>query len=164
MNEGGIFRSIRFWQGWAVAATVAALFTFIANAEFSTDGHMPDYVAVIGEADAEPLWVVNVDLGEGVLKVRAAAARPSADDQVHALWMLAGKKWDAEAGGRTDEDVALLLGILPDRRGRATFQLSEVAYGVLAHNKTLFVSREPRDRAEDAAPSAWLYEARIARL
>ena len=85
-DAGGIFQSIRFWQGWAVLATVAALFTFIAHAEFPVGGHTPDYVAIVG-TEAAPLWVVTADLGNGSIEARAAAAEPAAEGQRHVLWV-----------------------------------------------------------------------------
>ena len=85
-DVGGIFHSIRFWQGWAVAATLAALFAFAANIEYSSDGYVADYVAIVGGDDSEPMWVINADLGEGLLNVRAVGAQSPGDDQ-YVLWV-----------------------------------------------------------------------------
>lgn len=126
-DTGGIFQSIRFWQGWAVAATAAALFTFIAHAEFPADGHTPDYVAVIGEA-ATPLWVVNADISNGTVAVRAQAARPAPDGERDVLWV---------AGVHPQR-----LGPLPVGRERQTLPLTDAQAALLGHGKAVAVSVE----------------------
>lgn len=145
----GIFQSIRFWQGWAIFATAAALFTFVANAEFSVDGHTPDYVAVVGDAEA-PLWVINADLGEGSVHVRAAAANAPAEGEEYVLWI----------AGPTPQR----LGALPVGRVRTALKLSSVATALLGHGKTLGVVIEPVADGPKEAPTDWLYQASIARL
>ena len=87
-QRSGIFQSIRFWQGWSVAATAAALFAFIAHVEYPVDGNVPDYVAIVGEAGSEPLWVVNANLADGVIQVRAGTATAPGDDEVYRLWVV----------------------------------------------------------------------------
>lgn len=144
---GGIFHSIRFWQGWAVAATLAALFAFAANIEFSSDGYVADYVAIVGSDDSEPMWVINADLGEGLLNVRAVAAQSPGDDQ-YVLWV----------SGQHPQR----LGVLPVDRGRAALKLSDTVQGILAHAKTLAVSREAA--GTDGEPGNWLHEVSVARL
>ena len=145
----GIFQSIRFWQGWAIFATAAALFTFVANAEFPLDGHTPDYVAVVGDLDA-PLWVVNVDLGEGTVHVRAHAAKAPAQGEEYILW-IAGQ-------------APQRLGALPVNKARNSLKLDNTDAALLAHVKTLAVKRQPIDATEDDAPAEWLHQASIARL
>ncbi len=144
---GGIFHSIRFWQGWAVAATLAALFAFAANIEFSSDGYVADYVAIVGGDDREPMWVINADLGEGLLNVRAVGAQSAGDDE-YVLWV----------GGQHPQR----LGVLPVDRGRAALKLSDTVQGILAHAKTLAVSREAV--GTDSEPGNWLHEVSVARL
>lgn len=135
-NGGGIFQSIRFWQGWSVAATVAALFALVANIDFGTDGHAPDYVAIVGDEGAEPLWVINVDLAEGVINVRAGIVRAPGDGEVYRLWV--ARQGDPQP-----------IGVLPVNRGRETFKLKETVRALLAHGQTLGVSRESAPVAAD---------------
>lgn len=150
-NEGGIFQSIRFWQGWAALATVAALFTFIANIEFVVGGHTPDYVAVVGEPGLEPLWVVNADLGEGLLHVRAGAVAKPGEGEAYALWL----------AGPTQQR----LGVLPVERERGAIGLTDVASAILAHGKTVGVRLESSGgEEEEAAGADLLYQTRIVRL
>ena len=147
-DVGGIFHSIRFWQGWAVAATLAAIFAFAANIEYSSDGYVADYVALVGDGDAgEPLWVINADLGEGLLNVRAVAAK-SAGDAEYVLWV----------GGQHPQR----LGVLPVDRGRSSLDLSDTVQSLLANVKTLAVAREAA--GTDPAPGNWLHEVSVARL
>lgn len=157
-SGSGIFQSIRFWQGWALAATAAALFTFVANAEFPVAGHTPDYVALIGEPDA-PLWVVNADLREGAINVRAANAKPPAQGQRYALWLVAGQSTQR-------------LGALPVHRGETTLQLADAVRAVLHHRRVLGVAAETVAEATPAAeeapaeqaPPEWAWQATLARL
>ena len=152
-KESGIFQSIRFWQGWAVAATAGALFAFVANAEFPVAGHAPDYVAVIGEPD-KPVWVLNADLRAGVIEVRAAGAPAADDGERYALWLSAG-------------NVNERLGTLPTNRDRAVYKLAKTTRTLLGHRKSLGVASEPADETppeRTAEAPAWLWRATIVRL
>lgn len=144
---GGIFHSIRFWQGWAVAATLAAVFAFAANIQYAPDGYVADYVAIVGGDDAEPMWVINADLGEGLLNVRAVSAKSSGADE-YVLWV----------GGQYPQR----LGVLPVDRQRSALELTDTVQGILAHAKTLAVSRETP--GAEGEPGNWLHEASVARL
>ncbi len=154
----GIFQSIRFWQGWALAATAAALFTFIANAEFPVAGHTPDYVALIGDPNA-PLWVVNADLREGTVNIRSARAKPAPDGQRYTLWLVAGESTQR-------------LGDLPVHQGENTVRLEATVQAVLGHRRTLGVAAESIAAPADEAPSStaqgelpeWEWQANLARL
>ena len=152
-DNGGIFSSIRFWQGWAIAATLAALFAFAANLQYTQDGNVPDYVAIVGEAGSEPLWVVNADLADGIINVRAGAASGPGDDEVYRLWVV-----------RQDDPQS--IGVLPVNRERRTFKLDKNVNALLAHGQTLGVSRDPAtaDEGEDAKPTSYDYQATITRL
>lgn len=151
-NEGGIFQSIRFWQGWALAGTAAALFTFIANAEFVVDGHTPDYVALIGDA-GQPSWVANADLRSGTLHVRTQAAPTVPAGQQHVLWV------DAAGGPQR-------LGPMPSAGERRALRLTDTVAAMLAYGKTLAVSTEPKDAADAPAepPAEWAYTGVLRRL
>ena len=147
-DAGGIFQSIRFWQGWAVLATVAALFTFIAHAEFPVGGHTPDYVAIVG-TEAAPLWVVTADLGNGSIEARAAAAEPAAEGQRHVLWV---------AG-----EYPQRIGALPVGRDRRALPLTGPQAALLSHGKAVAVSVEPIDGAEETEPE-FQHRASLTRL
>ena len=158
-DNGGIFQSIRFWQGWALFATVAALFTFAVNVDVSVAGHTPDYVAVVGDESA-PLWVLNADLSEGSMHVRAEAAKAPADGEQYVLWIA-----DAKSPQR--------LGALPVDRGRDSLKLTNTAAALLGHRQTLAVSREvvggggqSEEQAEGQRepPADWFQQATVARL
>lgn len=150
-DGGGIFQSIRFWQGWAVAGTAAALFTFVANTELVVDGHTPDYVALIGDG-AQPNWVANVDLRGGTLEVRAHSVPAGADKQ-YVLWT---------AGASPQR-----LGVLPGTGERRALPLTDTVAAMLAFGKTLGVSTEPADPAGDGPaepPAQWAYTGVLNRL
>ena len=149
-DAGGIFQSIRFWQGWAVAGTAAALFTFVANTELVIDGHTPDYVALIGDGE-QPNWVANVDLRGGTLQVRAHAV-PAGADKRYVLWT---------AGASPQR-----LGVLPGAGERRALPLTDTVAAMLAFGKTLGVSAEPADAEDDAEtpPSQWAYTGVLNRL
>lgn len=156
-SGSGIFQSIRFWQGWALAATAAALFTFVANAEFPVAGHTPDYVALIGDPNA-PLWVVNADLREGTVNIRSARAKPAPDGQRYTLWLVAGESTQR-------------LGDLPVHQGENTVRLEATVQALLGHRRTLGVVAESIAAAAEAPSSTaqgelpeWEWQANLARL
>ena len=149
-NAGGIFQSIRFWQGWAVAGTAAALFAFVANTELVIDGHTPDYVALIGDGE-QPSWIANVDLRGGTLQVRARAAPEAAGEQ-YVLWT---------AGSQPQR-----LGVLPPAGERRALPLTDTVAAMLAFSKTLGVSTEPVGPADGPSPppAQWAYTGVLNRL
>lgn len=150
-DGGGIFQSIRFWQGWALAGTAAALFAFIANAEFVVDGHTPDYVALIGDA-GQASWVANADLRGGTLQVRTQTAPAAPAGQQYVLWV------DAAGGPQR-------LGPLPPAGERRALPLTDTVAAMLAYGKTLAVGAEPIDAAAPAEPPAqWAYTGVLSRL
>lgn len=151
-ESGGILRSTVFWQGWSAAATVAVVFAFAANIEYSVDGHAPDYVAIFGDAGAEPMWVVNADLEDGVINVRAGAASAPAEDEVYRLWV-------ARQGDPQE------IGVLPVNRGRETYSVGRAVRTLLAHGRTLGVSLGPASTQDDESPpSSFDFSATITRL
>ena len=151
-ESGGILRSTVFWQGWSLAATVAAIFAFAANVEYSSDGHAPDYVAIFGDTGTEPMWVVNADLEDGVINVRAGSASAPGEDEVYRLWV-----------ARQDDPQE--IGVLPVNRDRATYPVSRAVRAVLAHGQTLGISLGPVSTEDDATPpTSFDYRATITRL
>lgn len=151
-KSGGILRSTLFWQGWSFAATVAAVFAFAANVEYSVDGHAPDYVAIFGNSGTEPMWVVNADLEDGVINVRAGSAVAPGGDDVYRLWV-----------ARQDDPQE--IGVLPVNRGRETYPLDRAIRAVLAHGQTLGVSRGPVPTEDDESkPPSFDYQATVTRL
>ena len=151
-ESGGILRSAVFWQGWSFAATVAAIFAFAANVEYSTDGHAPDYVAIFGDVGTEPMWVVNADLEDGVINVRAGAASAPGEDEVYRLWV-------ARQGDPQE------IGVLPVNRSRETYPVSRAVRAVLAHGQTLGVSLGPVSSGDDeSTPTSFDFSATITRL
>ena len=151
-QKSGILRSTVFWQGWSLAATVAAIFAFAANVEYSPDGHAPDYVAIFGDDGAEPMWVVNANLEDGVINVRAGSASAPGEDVAYRLWV-----------ARQDDPQE--IGILPVNRGRETYPVSRAVRAVLAHGQTLGVSLGPVPTEDDeSTPTSFDYRATITRL
>ncbi|MDE0441678.1 MAG: hypothetical protein OXL38_06125 [Gammaproteobacteria bacterium] len=151
-ESGGILRSTVFWQGWSLAATVAAVFAFAANVEYSVNGHAPDYVAIFGDAGTEPMWVVNADLEDGLINVRAGSASAPGEDEVYRLWV-----------ARQDDPQE--IGVLPVNRGRETYPVSRAVRAVLAHGQTLGVSLGPASTEDDeSTPTSFAFSATITRL
>lgn len=162
-SGNGIFQSIRFWQGWALAATAAALFTFVANAEFPVAGHTPDYVALVGDDPNAPLWVVNADLKAGTIGVRSPRAKPAPAGERYALWLVAGES-------------TRRLFALPVSRRQASFKLPSELRALAAHRRMLGVATEPVDAPATAGAPAdakaqteeptpeWRWQAAFARL
>ena len=135
-----------------MAATVAAIFAFAANVEYSLDGHAPDYVAIFGDAGTEPMWVVNADLEDGVINVRAGAANAPVEGEVYRLWV-----------ARQDDPQE--IGVLPVNRGRETYPVSRAVRAVLAHGQTLGVTLGPASMEDDdSAPTVFDFSASITRL
>ena len=148
-NAGGIFQSIRFWQGWAVLGTAAALFAYIANAELVVGGHTPDYVAVIGD-EAAPLWVASADLRGSTMHVRAEAAKRLGEGEQHVLWI------SGPAPQR--------LGALPVDRARSALRLTDTSAALLRFGRTLAISVEAKDAPAEAPPAEWAHVASVNRL
>ena len=96
--------------------------------------------------------MVNADLADGVINVRAGAASGPGDDEVYRLWVV-----------RQDDPQS--IGVLPVNRERRTFKLDKNVNALLVHGQTLGVSRDPAtDEDEDAKPTSYDYQATITRL
>ena len=109
-------------------------------------------MAIFGDAGTQPMWVVNADLEDGVINVRAGNASAPEDDEVYRLWV-------ARQGDPQE------IGILPVNRGRETYPVSRAVRAVLAHGQTLGVSLGPVPSEDDeSTPTSFEYRATITRL
>jgi anti-sigma-K factor RskA len=101
----------------------------------------PDFVAVITDAMALPIWLLSAYPDAGTLEARALNVAPPADNQVFELWMLPN-------GGA----APVSLGVLP-MMGEIQLLLDAARIAVLANTATLAVSVEPAGGSPTGAPT-----------
>ncbi|MYE24746.1 MAG: hypothetical protein F4Y01_12525 [Gammaproteobacteria bacterium] len=147
----GMFGSVRFWQGWSIAATIGALFAVVASFDFSDPAPGPDYVAIVGALDAEPLWVIGANLEEGVVTARAVTARATGDT-AYRLWLVRGK------------GEPLAIGTLPVNSAQASIPISDTIATLLGHGRTIGVSRGSAAEDADAESVSFEHRANLTRV
>ena len=147
----GMFGSVRFWQGWSIAATIGALFAVVASFDFSDPAPGPDYVAIVGALDAEPLWVIGANLQEGGVTPRAVTARATGDT-AYRLWLVRGK------------GEPLAIGTLPVNSAQASIPISDTIATLLGHGRTIGVSRGSAAEDADAESVSFEHRANLTRV
>lgn len=147
----GIFQSVLFWQACTVGALLAALYAFAGNLDFPDEGPNIDYVAIVGGNDAEPLWVVSANLGEGMISARSVRAE-AADDAQYQLWLVPGN----------GDPIA--LGTLPVGGDKATMPIDDALAAILRHGRTVGVTRAAAGAMDDEPPTEFLHRANVNRI
>lgn len=148
----GIFQSARFWQGWSLVATLVALYALVVDADFSEPAPGPDYVAIVGDAGAEPMWVIGANLAEGVLTARAVTAKSAGGDLEYRLWLVRGGS------------EPLAIGTLPVDRKQASIKVSDTVARLLDHGRTIGVSRAAAGEEPDAGAVSFDHQASLNRV
>lgn len=124
----GLWRSVGFWRGWAVLASVALLVLVLWQ---WLPAPRTDYVAVLQDQSQHPAWLVRIDRASGQFRIETLRPQTRAADRSFELWLL--------PGGR---QAPLAVGLLP-AHGRAELPLSPPLRQALAQASGLAVSLEP---------------------
>lgn len=139
------FERLGLWRGLSLAATAAALVLAILLVRTPTDVVTPEaqqYVAVVNGDQAQPLWLVRVDLQAGRLAIRSINATAPAPANAYELWLL-------PAGGAAPRS----LGLLPTGSATIDAQLPVGLRPLLAGAQGLAVSLEPAGGSPTGAPT-----------
>jgi anti-sigma-K factor RskA len=132
---------IGFWQGVALAASLAAIAMGILLRQLPAPG-APDYVGIVQAKDSQALWVVQADLERGELRCRTAgAAYPVPAGRDLELWLLV-----------KDEAAPISLGVLP-QTGEMRMPLAPELAAKFARAAALAVSLEPAGGSPTGAPT-----------
>ena len=140
------------WRGLSVGAlAVTVVLATLLLLPVLQPPPVQDAVAVINDAETQPLWLLRVDASNRVLEVqvlRQAALEPG---RVHELWMLPG-----------GDQAPVSLGLLPAAASRS---LPIEDPQRLLQAAGLAVSLEPRGGSPTGAPTGpVLYQATLHRL
>ena len=144
---------LRFWRGLGVAASVAAiaLALLLAAPPFRPPAPTQDYVSVVRDDQARPVWVVTFKPGQNRMVFEALTEVPLAADESLELWLL------LEGGA-----APVSLGLLP-ASGITSKQLRPV--DLLGRALGVAVSREPRGGSPTGAPTGPIvYQADLLKL
>lgn len=150
----GFWQRLAVWRGMAVGAALASVILAVllllpVLQPPPTPGR--DAVAVINDAEAQPLWLLRVDADRRVLEVEVLRRAALPAGKTHELWMLPG-----------GEQAPVSLGLLPEARAR-TLRIDDPQRLLAAAG--LAVSLEPAGGSPTGAPTGpVLYQAALHRL
>jgi anti-sigma-K factor RskA len=140
-SRPALWDRIGFWQGVALAASLAAIAMGILLRQLPAPG-APDYVGIVQAKDSQALWVVQADLQRGELRCRSAGgAYPVPSGHDLELWLLV-----------KDEAAPISLGVLP-QQGEMVMPLKPDLAAKLARAAALAVSLEPAGGSPTGAPT-----------
>ncbi len=135
-------RPIRFWQGWAIGASLAA--AVFAGLAFLPRAEKPAYMTVLVSDRAAPAWIAQADRSGGIT---LAAVRPAFGDpqpttpegRVMQLW-----------GLRPGETAPTSLALLPRTPGRITIPAPALRP---VNNMLIEISLEPEGGSPTGRPT-----------
>lgn len=144
---------LRFWRGWSVVTTlvasVLALLLF-----FQPAAKTPEYVAVVNDQQAQPLWLISANIETGQIRFQAINATAAGLDKAFELWMLPAEGLPPKS-----------LGLLPVNEQEATLTLPPGLRALLANASGLAVSLEPAGGSTTGLPTGpVLYQASLLTL
>lgn len=148
-------QTTRIWRNWSAFATAAAVllavFIFGSKPPTTLDA---DRVAVFVNTEAQPQWLVRLDLQNGKISARALNVQASQIGSAFELWMLPG----GNAAPRS-------LGLLPTNSQALQAKLSSDVISTLQKTAVLAVSLEPAGGSPTGLPTGpVLYQAPILQL
>lgn len=148
------FERLGLWRGLSLAATAAAGVLAVLLMRTPTEEVAPQaqqYVAVVNGEQAQPLWLVRVDLQQGRVAIRSINATAPAPTNAYELWLL-------PAGGAAPRS----LGLLPTGTAAVDAVLPAELRPLLAGAQGLAVSLEPAGGSPTGAPTGpVVYQAAI---
>lgn len=148
------FERLGWWRGLSLVATAAAVVLAVMLARTPTEVVTPQaqqYVAVVNGEQAQPLWLVRVDVSQGRLAIKSINATAPAPANSYELWIL-------PAGGAAPRS----LGLLPTGTASVDAELPVELRSLLASAQGLAVSLEPAGGSPTGAPTGpVVYQAAI---
>jgi anti-sigma-K factor RskA len=140
------FRSLVFWRGLAIAASLAAAVLVLYVAVFAGRAPMPAVVAVLAGHGGEPGWVALTGPRPDEVSFAAVAPQPEAKPHAFELWGIAGGPPRA-------------LGLLPQQSGE---RVALRAARLPAPGGVLAVSLEPAGGSPTGLPTGpVLYQGKV---
>jgi anti-sigma-K factor RskA len=127
------------WQ--ALAAGLAAAAIVIGSLYLTRPPESASYVAVISDAQAGPIWLLQGYEERGELRVATIMDRPVPAGSDYELWMLPG-------GGANPVSLGLISGVAD-----TLLALTPAALQVLAQTMTLAISLEPAGGSPSGQPT-----------
>jgi anti-sigma-K factor RskA len=147
------FERLGLWRGLSLVATAAAvvLAVLLVRSPTEVTPQAQQYVAVVNGDQAQPLWLVRVDLQQGRVAIRSINATAPAPANAYELWVL-------PAGGAAPRS----LGLLPTGTASVDAELAAELRPLLASAQGLAVSLEPAGGSPTGAPTGpVVYQAAI---
>ena len=138
-----LWRSVLLWRAWGLLATAAALVLALLWWPAQAPAPLPaaERVAVVADADEQPLWVIRLDLATGRLLSRALNPQAAAVDRVFELWAL------------PTSGAPQSLGLLPAAGSETATTLSPALVALLRTAPAVAVSLEPVGGSPTGAPT-----------
>ena len=135
-------RQSRFWQGWAIGASLAA--AAFAGLAFMPRAEKPAYMTVLVSDRAAPAWIAQADRSGGITlaAVRPAFGQPqpaTPEGRVMQLW-----------GLRPGETAPTSLALLPRTPGRITIPAPALRP---VNNMLIEISLEPEGGSPTGRPT-----------
>jgi anti-sigma-K factor RskA len=144
---------IRFWRGWAFAASAAAAVLALYIAVWAPAQRVTYVVVVTDDAEARASWLIGTGDDLQQLIVRALQPQPLPADRTFQLWMKV-----------QDDDRVRPVGLIP-RSGEAVLSLPPAIAGALDKAEKFGVSVEPQGGSPTGQPTTTpLYHGPVLRL
>ena len=116
-RPGGLRDRIGFWRLWAAGASAvaAALAVFILVTALPGPEPTARLIAVLGEDETRPAWLVDADPAAGELTARPLGAPPGElADRSLELWLIAGTGVPPKSLGLLDPERETVLRLAPE--------------------------------------------------
>lgn len=152
-RPGRTLAGVRFWRNWSFVTTLSVVI-LAALLLFQPATKIPEYIAVVNDQQAQPLWLISANIETGQIKFQAINATAAGLDKAFELWML-------PEGGLPPKS----LGLLPVNEQEATITLPPALRALLANASGLAVSLEPAGGSKTGLPTGpVLYQASLLTL
>lgn len=152
-RPGRAAAGLRFWRSWSALTTLLAAVLAVLLF-FQPPAGTPEYIAVINDQRAQPLWLISANMKTGQLRFQAINATAAGLDKAFELWMLPGEGSPPKS-----------LGLLPVDKREATLTLPPGLRALLANAGGLAVSLEPAGGSTTGLPTGpVLYQASLLTL
>ena len=136
-----IWNSVSIWRGSAIGAgLLAAAFAGLLLIRPFPEQAGPSYVAVLGNSEGAPVWLVTADPGSSTISIDAVGQAPD-DKRVPQLWLIPN-----------NATKPISLGLL-GTRSRTVTKIDPAQLADIGPGATLAVSLEPPGGSPTGAPT-----------